>query len=49
MIGRVLERKSLMRAVESNESQFVAVYGRRRIIFSVVSLHCSLNCWFVTR
>ena len=31
MIGRVLERKSLMRAVESNESQFVAVYGRRRI------------------
>ena len=31
MIGRVLERKSLMRAVESDESQFVAVYGRRRI------------------
>ena len=31
MIGRVLERKSLMRAVESDESQFVVVYGRRRI------------------
>lgn len=31
MIGRVLERKSLMRAVESDESQFVAVYGRRLI------------------
>ena len=28
MIGRVLERKSLMRAVESDESKFVAVYGR---------------------
>lgn len=32
MIGRVLERKSLMRAVESNESQFVAVYGRCRTL-----------------
>ena len=31
MIGRERERKSLMRAVESSESQFVAVYGRRRI------------------
>ena len=31
MIGRIFEQKSLMRAVGSDESQFVAVYGRRRI------------------
>lgn len=31
MIGREKERKLLLDAVESDESQFVAVYGRRRV------------------
>lgn len=31
MIGRTKEREALIHAVESSESQFVAVYGRRRI------------------
>lgn len=31
MIGRVKERDELMRMYESDESEFVAVYGRRRV------------------
>ena len=31
MIGREKERKILLDAVESDESQFIAVYGRRRV------------------
>ena len=31
MIGREKERKTLLAALERDESQFVAVYGRRRV------------------
>ena len=31
MIGRVKERDELVRMYESDESEFVAVYGRRRV------------------
>lgn len=31
MVGRVAEQKKLAKAMSSNESEFVAVYGRRRI------------------
>ena len=31
MIGRKEETKTLLRALSRNESQFVAVYGRRRV------------------
>ena len=31
MIGRIAEQATLRRAADSNESEFVAVYGRRRI------------------
>jgi len=31
MIGRIAEQKSLMKAYSFHESQFVAVYGRRRV------------------
>ena len=30
-IGREKEKQELMRAYESSEAQFVAVYGRRRV------------------
>ena len=31
MIGRKAEQSELMRMYESNESEFVAIYGRRRV------------------
>jgi len=31
MIGRIEEKKRLLNALESDESQFIAVYGRRRV------------------
>ena len=31
MVGRVAEQKKLAKVMSSNESEFVAVYGRRRI------------------
>ena len=31
MIGRKAEQDELMRMYESNESEFVAIYGRRRV------------------
>jgi hypothetical protein len=30
-VGRIKEKKMLLEAFKSNEAQFVAVYGRRRI------------------
>ncbi|MCR5455282.1 MAG: ATP-binding protein, partial [Bacteroidales bacterium] len=31
MIGRIEEQKKLLNAMESDESAFIAVYGRRRV------------------
>ena len=31
MIGREKERNSLLKTLDSDESEFVAVYGRRRV------------------
>ncbi len=31
MIGRIKERDELVRMYESDESEFVALYGRRRV------------------
>ena len=31
MIGRTVEQKELLRALESVQSEFVALYGRRRV------------------
>ena len=31
MIGRIVEQKELLRAQESQQSEFVALYGRRRV------------------
>ena len=31
MVGRVAEQKKLAKVMDSKESEFVAVYGRRRI------------------
>ena len=31
MIGRETEKEELLSALEADESQFVAVYGRRRV------------------
>lgn len=31
MIGRIVEQKELLRALESQQSEFVALYGRRRV------------------
>ena len=31
MIGRTAEQKELLRALESVQSEFVALYGRRRV------------------
>lgn len=31
MIGRTIEQKELLRALNSDQSEFVALYGRRRI------------------
>ena len=31
MIGRVVEKERLLKFAQSDESEFVAVYGRRRV------------------
>ena len=42
MVGRVAEQKKLAKVMSSNESEFVAVYGRRRIRSS--SYRQDLSC-----